>query len=203
MPPVSCSILQIYLSISTLDRLKSLTVFLALSAIPPVRYAQKHPQPPEPQTTAGFLSYHSSVVNVPPFSQPRNAQIVRFAIALRPPSRHCRPQGTSPNFTTAPIPCQIRCSLFFFVFRSNPASLPLSPPLFIPKNRHRSSTGSWGTITYFTTPSPSSQIPIPQEISNSQNQPLAYATYTHAPHPYFISSLTNVLPPSSYLLSGG
>jgi hypothetical protein len=38
---------------------------LALSAIPPARNTQRHSQPPEPQTTAGFLSYHSSVVNVP------------------------------------------------------------------------------------------------------------------------------------------
>jgi len=38
---------------------------LALSLIPPVSDAPKHPQPPEFQTTAGFLSYHSSVVNVP------------------------------------------------------------------------------------------------------------------------------------------
>ena len=69
--PVSCSISSnlsqfLYSRTSTLDRLKFLTVFW--------RCPQNHPsghslsqttQPIAPYTTAGFLSYHSSVVNVP------------------------------------------------------------------------------------------------------------------------------------------
>jgi len=133
IPLASCSIFQIHPCISTPDRLKFLTVFLALSVIPPARNTRRRSQPLESQTTAGFLSYHSSVVNVPLISPRRNHQITRFAIALRIPNRYRQTQGTSPNFTTAPFPCQIRYALFFFVFCSAPIRLPPNPPQPTPK----------------------------------------------------------------------
>jgi len=53
------------------------------------------------------------------FNRTKTVQKTRFVLPLIPLSPHCRPQGTRANFTTAPLPCQIRQSLFFIRFSFN------------------------------------------------------------------------------------
>ena len=141
--------------ICLLDRLSSLLSFgVICNPASPGNRSRNHLHRPNQQTTAGFLSYHSSVVNVPPIRPHESAfdhieghdspglplstflfsrsatTITLFVLASYAPSRFRFPQGTSPNFTTAPLFCQIRQALFFIVFSARfsqqiPTTLPL------------------------------------------------------------------------------
>ena len=120
---VSCSLSfkSISVSLLSIDSSSLLSSWRCPQNHPPGRSLSQTPQQIAPQTTAGFLSYHSSVVNVPPVTASRTISYT--------PGHSCQPQGTSPNFTTPPLPCQIRQALFLTLFRSN------LQPHFL-RNRH-------------------------------------------------------------------
>jgi len=117
-------------------------------------------------------------------TKPSNTCLVFASCA---PSPYCQPQGTSPNSTTTPLPCQIRQALFFFVFYSASASLPPNPLPPTPKHHPTSLTGYQGTITYFITLRPTKSNPQP------------YPKILSPPTPYsvnkqMIAYIANVLP---------
>ena len=130
--------------------------------------------------------------------QPRNAYIARFVIALPTPSRYCQPQGTSPNFTTAPTPCQIHQTLFFIVLRSASASLPPHPPHPTTKTKPANQPQARGAHSLtLSRPLPDvkssplpripPQYPVPKQVT-------AYIPNLLPLKPYLISERTCIVP---------
>jgi hypothetical protein len=131
--------------------------------------------------------------------------MTRFAIALHTPNRYCLTQGTSPNFTTAPVPCQIRQALFFFVscsaFDFAQTSLLSSPPQLTPKTEPANLSQLPGTQSLtLSRPVPQVKSSTSSRISTPSSSQTCAHNLSHTPKPMTATSLqlfaiTNVLPP--------
>ena len=102
---------------------------MALSVIPTARNTQRHPQPEEPQTTAGFLSYHSSVVNVPLVSHSFCNHETPTLLASSSP---CPPQVVTANpraqvLTLPPLPLPVKSTRLCFSSSCAAPRLPYRP----------------------------------------------------------------------------